>query len=137
MKLPIGYDNFRSVIDKKLTFVDKSLLIKDFLDDEGTQVALVTRPRRFGKTLNLSMLHHFFAAEVQGEPTKDLFKGLKIMQQGEQYLQHQGKYPVIALSFKDIKQNSFEDSFQKLCDLFVSVYDEYGYLLDSNKVTDT
>jgi hypothetical protein len=137
VKLPIGYDNFRSVIDKKLTFVDKSLLIKDFLDDEGTQVALVTRPRRFGKTLNLSMLHHFFAAEVQGEPTKDLFKGLKIMQQGEQYLQHQGKYPVIALSFKDIKQNSFEDSFQKLCDLFVSVYDEYGYLLDSNKVTDT
>jgi hypothetical protein len=81
INLPIGNDDFRDVIEQKLTFVDKSLLIKSFLD-RGTKVSLITRPRRFGKTLNLSMLHHFFAQEVLGKPTKDLFTGLKIMQQG-------------------------------------------------------
>jgi Predicted AAA-ATPase/PD-(D/E)XK nuclease superfamily len=135
--LPIGYDNFRDVVDQRLTFVDKSLFIKDFLDDKGTQVVLITRPRRFGKTLNLSMLQHFFAAEVHGKPTKYLFTGLKITQQDPRYLQHQGKYPVIALSFKDIKQNSFKDSLEKFSELFVSVYDEHNYLLNSARITDT
>jgi Predicted AAA-ATPase/PD-(D/E)XK nuclease superfamily len=137
VNLPIGYDNFRDVIDQKFTFVDKSLLIKEFLDDNGTQVALITRPRRFGKTLNLSMLHHFFAAEVHGKPTKGLFDKLKITQQGQQYMQHQGKYPVVALSFKDIKQNSFKDAFEKFSELFVNTYDEHNYLLNSEKITDT
>jgi hypothetical protein len=137
VNLPIGYDNFRDVVDQRLTFVDKSLFMKDFLDDNGTQVALITRPRRFGKTLNLSMLQHFFAAEVHGKPTKDLFTGLKITQQGPSYLQHQGKYPVIALSFKDIKQNSFKDSLEKFNELFVNLYDEHNYLLNSARITDT
>ncbi len=137
MKLPIGYDNFRSIIEKNLTFVDKSLFIKDFIDDEGTQVALITRPRRFGKTLNLSMLHHFFAAEVHGKPTNGLFKGLKIMEQGDLYGQHQGKYPVVFMSFKDIKQASFENAFIKFKELFFDVYKEYSYLLDSNKLIDS
>ena len=59
MKLPIGYDNFREILDNKLDFVDKSLFIKDVMDDATTKVSLITRPRRFGKTLNLSMLQHF------------------------------------------------------------------------------
>jgi hypothetical protein len=135
MDLPIGYDNFRDIIDQKLTFVDKSLLIKSFLDDKGTQVTLITRPRRFGKTTNLSMLHHFFAEEVLGKPTKDLFTGLKIMQQGSEYLQHQGKYPVIALSFKDVKDGSFQSAYDNLCNLLSRTYAEHLLLLDSPKLT--
>lgn len=134
MDLPIGYDNFRDVIDQRLTLVDKSLLIKEFLDDKGTQVALITRPRRFGKTLNLSMLHHFFAAEVYGKPTKDLFTGLKITQQGEHYMQHQGKYPVVALSFKDVKDSEFKSAYANLNKLLSTAFGEHLFLLDSPKV---
>ncbi len=135
MDLPIGYDNFRKIIENKLDFVDKSLLIKDFIDDKSTEVALIIRPRRFGKTLNLSMLHHFFATEVHGKPTKELFSGLKIMQQGQQYLQHQGKYPVVALSFKDVKDGEFETGYANLCNLLSRTYEEHILLLDSHKVT--
>jgi hypothetical protein len=135
MDLPIGYDNFRDVIDQKLTFVDKSLFIKEFLDDKGTQVALITRPRRFGKTLNLSMLHHFFAANVHGKPTKELFSGLKIMQQDSQYLQHQGKYPVIALSFKDVKDGEFKSAYANLTRLLSRTYKEHIFVLESPKLT--
>src|SRR5688572_21423099 len=69
MELPIGYDNFREVIKYQLDFVDKSLFIKEIIDDRRTEVAVITRPRRFGKTLNLSMLHHFLAPNVYGEST--------------------------------------------------------------------
>ncbi len=62
MQLPLGYDNFKMIRDQKLDLVDKSLWIKEILDDKATQVAVITRPRRFGKTLNLSMLHHFFSS---------------------------------------------------------------------------
>ncbi len=72
MRLPLGYDNFKDIIDKKLDFVDKTLFIKEILDDDATQVAVITRPRRFGKTLNLSMLHHFLAEEVNSQSTKGL-----------------------------------------------------------------
>ncbi len=134
MKLPIGYDNFREIIDQQLTFVDKSLFIKDFIDDNGTKVALITRPRRFGKTLNLSMLHHFFAAEVHGKPTNGLFKGLKIMEQGDLYAQHQGKYPVVSLSFKDVKDSDPNLNYANLKNLLARVFGEYQFLLDSPQV---
>ncbi len=134
MKLPIGYDNFREIIDQQLTFVDKSLFIKDFIDDNGTKVALITRPRRFGKTLNLSMLHHFFAAEVHGKPTNGLFKGLKIMEQGHPYTQHQGKYPVVSLSFKDVKDSDPNLNYANLKNLLARVFGEYQFLLDSPQV---
>lgn len=84
--LPLGYDNFRDVIDQRLTYVDKSLLIKDFLNDCETQVGLIIRPRRFGKTLNLSMVHHFFAPHVHGKSTKGLFDHLKIAKEAPEYL---------------------------------------------------
>jgi hypothetical protein len=73
MKLPIGYDNFRKIIDNKLDFVDKSLFIKEIIDDRETEIIVITRPRRFGKTLNMSMLQHFLAAEVIGQSTEGLF----------------------------------------------------------------
>lgn len=136
MDLPIGYDNFRDVIDQKLTFVDKSLFIKEFLDDKGAQSVLITRPRRFGKSLNLSMLHHFFAAEVNGKSTKELFLGLKIAQQSQQYLQHQGKYPVVSLSFKDVKDNNLLLAYENLKHIIGEAYREHRYLLSSPKLHD-
>ncbi len=84
MHLPVGTSNFRKLIEYKsqisgegYLFVDKTELIREILDDL-TEVIVLTRPRRFGKTLNLSMLHHFFAAKVEGQSTKGLFDGLKI-----------------------------------------------------------
>ena len=94
--LPIGHSFFDRVIEDKFYYVDKTLFIKELLDKKST-VTLCTRPRRFGKTLNQTMLKCFFedTAQVGGKDTRALFRGLKIENAGEQYLQHQGKYPVV------------------------------------------
>lgn len=133
--LPIGYDNFRSVIEENLLFVDKSLLIKEFIDNKGNQVTLLPRPRRFGKSLNLSMLQHFFANKVNGKPTKDLFNGLKITEAGEDYMAHQGQYPVVYLSFKDIKSRHYHEAVNELKYLLRDVYQKHIELLNSPHLT--
>jgi hypothetical protein len=130
MKLPIGNSDFREIISDGYTFVDKSLLIKDIIDD-GSKVLLFTRPRRFGKTLNMQMLQHFFSAEVDGKPTRNLFDLLKITQVGEEYLQHQGKYPVIFLTFKDIKSSNYEAAYAEFADILRALYAGHRYLLTS------
>ncbi len=93
--VPVGQEDFKELIDKEYCFVDKTLLIKDLLD-QNSKVNLITRPRRFGKTLNMSMIQRFF--EKTEESNAYLFEGLKISNAGEKYLRHLGKYPVIALS---------------------------------------
>ena len=136
MKLPIGYDNFREILDNKLDFVDKSLFIKDVMDDATTKVSLITRPRRFGKTLNLSMLQHFLAAEVHGQKTTGLFDHLKIGQIDDGgYLKHQGRYPIIFISFKDIKDTDFVTAYNKMRELIISIYDEHNYLALSDRLS--
>ena len=105
LALPIGYDDFGKLIDNHLDFVDKSLFIKEILEDSA-EVILITRPRRFGKTLNLSLLRYFFAGDVIGRPTQGLFDNLKIAQYPE-LMAYQGKYPVIALTFKDLKKQDY------------------------------
>src|ERR1700722_12598736 len=134
MRLPLGYDNFKEIIDKQLNFVDKSLFIQEILDDEPTQVVVITRPRRFGKTLNLSMLHHFLAAQAYGQSTQGLFTGLKISTLGQEYLRHQGRYPVIFITFKDIKDHNFEHACRKMAMLMTEIYREHRYLLSSPKL---
>ena len=109
--LPIGVDNFERIINDGYYYVDKSLLIKELLDNKGS-VNLFTRPRRFGKTLNLSMLQYFF--ENSTKDNSYLFDGLKIMDQGEDYTQHLGMYPVINLSLKSAKQPDFNLAFSCL-----------------------
>ncbi len=136
MQLVIGDDNFGDVIQGKLDFVDKSMFIKTVLDDRGTKVSLITRPRRFGKTLNLSMLHHFLAAEVGGLPTKKLFKGLKINKAGNKYKEQQGKFPVIFITFKEVKESDFDKAYSRLHELIIKVFDEFSYLIDSTNLTD-
>ena len=109
--LPIGVENFEEMITKGYYYVDKTLLIKDLIDLRG-KVNLFTRPRRFGKTLNLSMLRYFF--EKSGENRSHLFTGLEIMNAGEKYLRELGQYPVISLSMKSMKQASYESAFHCL-----------------------
>lgn len=129
MRLPIGDSDFKNIIDNNFDFIDKSLLIKDMIDDAG--VILITRPRRFGKTLNMSMLRYYFAKEVHGQPTKDLFNNLNIAHEDDFYLQFQGKYPVIFLTFKDIKDQNFELVYDKIHEFIVKTYDSFSYLQDS------
>ncbi|MCE3239398.1 MAG: Protein of unknown function (DUF1703)/Predicted AAA-ATPase [Gammaproteobacteria bacterium] len=134
MKLPLGSDDFREVIENKLDFVDKSLFLEEILEDRATKAAVITRPRRFGKTLNLSMLHNFLANTVTGEPTHHLFDGLKIAENKVLCEAHQGKYPVIFVTFKDVKQEQYEKAYFKLCELMSRIYIEHSYLLSSPKL---
>ncbi|MBS0185715.1 MAG: AAA family ATPase, partial [Proteobacteria bacterium] len=130
MRLPIGESDFRTIIEEKFNFVDKTLFIKEVIE-EGPKVILITRPRRFGKTLNLSMLQYFFAPEVRGIPTKGLFEGLKISQE-PLYEEYQGKIPVISLSFKDVKEDSFEKAYDKIYEIIVGLYKNFSYLQKSD-----
>ena len=109
--LPVGVENFADLRRNGYYFVDKTLFIKELLDMKG-KVNLFTRPRRFGKTLNMSMLRYFFEHEKHNN--SELFRGLKIMEAGEKYLRYMGKYPVISLSLKSMKQYSYELAFEML-----------------------
>ncbi|TSJ81015.1 MAG: AAA family ATPase [Candidatus Cardinium sp.] len=95
-KLPIGVSNFQELVQGDYLFCDKTNMIADFLK-KGDKVTLITRPRRWGKTLNMSMLQHFFASEVNGVTTVGLFDDLTIgkLENGRYISAHQGKYPVI------------------------------------------
>lgn len=136
MQLPIGIDNFGKILERELDFVDKSLFIQAILDDKAIEVIVITRPRRFGKTLNLSMLHYFFAAEAYGSKTQGLFDDLKIAALGERYMQHQGKYPVILITLKDVCDGSFQHALGKLSLLFSDLYSQHDYLLESNHLNE-
>ena len=111
--LPVGVDNFQKMRLQGYYYVDKSLFIKELLDLKG-EVNLFTRPRRFGKTLNLSMLRYFF--EDTGDAgknaqNKSLFQGLKIMEEGESYTRFMGQFPVMNLTLKSAKQEDFETAY--------------------------
>lgn len=109
--LPVGIDDFEKIVTGDYFYVDKTLFIKELLDMKG-EVNLFTRPRRFGKTLNMSMLRYFF--EENPENVSRIFQGLNIMDAGEKYLDHMGKYPVIMISLKSMKQPSYELAFEML-----------------------
>jgi len=127
--LPIGESFFDSMIENDYYYVDKTLFIRDILDKKTT-VTLCTRPRRFGKTLNQTMLKCFFedTTQVGGKDMRALFRGLKIEEAGELYLEHQGKYPVIFLSFKEAKRDSFERSLLELKDNIADEFDRHRYV---------
>ncbi len=128
LKMPIGQSDFGLLIRKNYHFVDKSLFIQALLEDSA-DVILITRPRRFGKTLNLSMLRYYFAKEIDNQETARLFEGLKIQKAPETIRQHQGKYPVIFLTLKDLKFSTFEETYQNFCQLIAFLYEEHRYLL--------
>lgn len=129
LPLPIGVSDYK-VASSEYYYIDKTMLIKDFID-ERPMVSLFTRPRRFGKTLNMDMLRTFF--EKTDEDTSCYFKDKKIWQCGKKYQNYQGKYPVIFLTFKDIKFNSWEETFEAMRDLFAREAHRHVELLDSSK----
>ena len=131
-RIAIGNDNFAHIIRKGCLLVDKSLFIKEIIDD-ASGVTLITRPRRWGKTLNMSMLHHFLASEAYGESTHDLFNDLKIAQTPGDYIgQHQGKYPVIFMTLKGVEAETFQDALIKMNLLIRRVFQDHRYLLTSD-----
>lgn len=138
--LPIGYDDFKKIITEGLYYVDKTMMIKEILDD-GSQVNLFTRPRRFGKTLILSMLRSFFERQYDCSgkviDNSGLFAHLKIMDAGAAYLAHMGKYPVINLSLKSAKQPSYEMSYQSIVDEIAREYERHAALLDRIGIMDS
>jgi len=131
--IQIGTSDFKELMQRNNYFIDKSLLIKEFIED-GAKIILTPRPRRFGKTFNLSMLRYFFDIRTK-EETKDLFKGLKIENQKE-IMKLQGEYPVIFITFKNQKHISFENFEDGIRVLLSNLYKEHDYLLDSDKLTD-
>ncbi len=129
--LPIGVDNFKDIILDNYYYVDKTLLIKDIIDNKA-KVNLFTRPRRFGKTLNISMLQYFF--ENAKEDNSYLFKDLKIMSQGEKYISDMGQYPVINLSLKSAKQPTFELAYECLLNEIIEEFKRHDYILKSDNL---
>lgn len=140
MHLPVGTSNFKKLIKYKdpngegYLFVDKSLLIKEIIYDL-TEVIVLTRPRRFGKTLNLSMLHYFFADAVEGEATKGLFDGLNISQDLN-CMEYQGKYPVIFITLKDVKEPNFKLCLENIRSIMASVYRQHRLALESKELAE-
>jgi len=126
-RLKIGPSDYRGFIEEDGYFVDKTLLIKEVIDNVH-QVILLPRPRRFGKTLNLSMLRYFFDASIKD--TAALFEPYKIWQQGDYYTEQQGKYPVIHLSLKSAKATDFERSQTDIYRILTEVYRKHRYLLE-------
>ena len=131
--LPIGIEDFKEVIDSGYYFVDKTLMIKDLIMSRA-KVGLFTRPRRFGKTLNMSMIQRFF--EKTDESNAYLFDGLKISEYPE-CMKYQGQYPVISVSLKSMKQGSYKDAFRMFKVLISREYDRHKNVLNSDKISDS
>ena len=123
-KLPIGVSNFKDIIEKNYYYFDKTKFIENILED-GSQVKLFTRPRRFGKTLNMSMLKYFFDVKNKDENRK-LFEGLHISK--SEYFDMQGNFPVISVSFKKYQEKDWKNGFDMIKDIISGLYDEFEFV---------
>ncbi len=131
-EFPIGISDFEKLIEGNYHFADKSLLIKELMED-GAKVIVLTRPRRFGKTLNLSMLYYFLSKNYyNNETNRNLFENLNISKEQEFCKQHQGQYPVIFISFKDIKAKEYNKAYAEIVELIRRLYVEHRYLLEGD-----
>ena len=124
--IPVGIENFEDIIKDNYYYVDKSMLIEDILVNRAA-VTLFTRPRRFGKTLNMSMIKYFFDVRNKDENRK-LFEGLKIF--GSEYMREQGKYPVIFVSLKDLRADTWEMCLMEIKKLISKIYREFQYITE-------
>jgi len=152
-KLPIGISDFKDIITSDYYYVDKTLFIKEIIDS-GDKILLLPRPRRFGKTLNLSMLKYFYDCcpgtwfpglnlqppspskknQTPGNTYKNLFDSLAIRSTGQEYLDKMGKHPVIFLSFRSIKELDWESCMKKIKQLIQDEYARHYYLIESQKL---
>ncbi len=124
----IGQQDFEKIRTKQYFYVDKTSFIKEWWDG-GDEVTLINRPRRFGKTLNLSMVEKFFSVEYAGRG--DLFENLLVWNERE-YQELQGTYPVLFLSFAKVKETSFLNTRKRICQLITDLYNQYDFLLDGD-----
>ena len=127
----LGESDFRVLRTVKDYYIDKTMYIKDIIDNNSS-VILVTRPRRFGKTLNMSMLRYYF--DCSQKDNKELFEGLKIMEQGEEYTSKLGYYPCIYLTLKDVNEDTYEKMILNMKTAMLNTYKEHMCLLDSDKI---
>jgi hypothetical protein len=132
VRIPIGIDDFRKLREGGFEYVDKSDLIRQLIDRAGVEAVLLPRPRRFGKTLNLSMLRCWF--EKRDEDLSHLFQGLSIWQAGDTYRAHFQQYPVIHLNFKGTKGASFDDCWGAIRKSLEAVFREHLYVLDGGRL---
>jgi len=123
-RIPIGIENFKEIITGDFYYVDKTKYIDELIYD-GSKVKLFTRPRRFGKTLNMSMLKYFFDIR-NNEENRKLFNGLDI--EKSKYIDEQGKYPTILISLKGIKGNTWQENLTQLKILIRELYNEFEYI---------
>ena len=129
----IGKQNFASIIEENYFYIDKTSFLKEWWES-GDDTTLIARPRRFGKTLNISMTEYFFSNKYAGRG--DLFEGLSIWQE-EKYRQLQGTYPVISLSFARVKEEDYESSYNKISEIIREQYVHCNFLLQSEKLTES
>ena len=130
-RLPVGVENFEQIIKDNYYYVDKTGLISELIRNGG-MVNLFTRPRRFGKTLNMSMLEHFFS--IEGD--KSIFDGLKISKDTELSEEYMGKYPVISVSLKGINAAAYKGAFDFAVQIMKTTASGMQFLLDSEVLSD-
>ncbi len=126
--ISIGCQNYATLRKDGYFYIDKTSFIKEWWES-GDSVTLITRPRRFGKTLTMSMTEQFFSVKYAGR--KDLFEGLSIWED-ERFRKLQGTYPVISLSFANVKEQRYETARRKICQIFSNLYSQYDFLLKGN-----
>ena len=131
-KVAIGIQDFSVLIQNQYFYIDKTSFIKEWWES-GDSVTLINRPRRFGKTLNVSMTEQFFSVDYAGRG--NLFEGLSIWED-EEYRNIQGTYPVISLSFANVKEQNYTNTRDKICQLLTNLYVKYSFLRDSDVLTD-
>ena len=127
----IGIQDFEKIREKNVFYIDKTDFIREWWEN-GDDVTLITRPRRFGKTLNMSMVEHFFSVDYANRG--DLFDGLSIWQD-EKYRNIQGTYPVISLSFARVKETNYTDTREKICEIIRNLYIKYSFIRESDVMT--
>ncbi len=128
----IGAQDFETIRRENYFYIDKTNFIREWWES-GDSVTLITRPRRFGKTLNMSMLEKFFSVNYANRG--DLFEGLSVWED-KKYQELQGKYPVIFLSFADIKETTYQEARQKICKIIQMTYNQFGFLFEGNVLSE-
>ena len=131
-RIGIGHQDFETVRKQGYFYMDKTKFIREWWES-GDEVTLITRPRRFGKTLNMSMLEKFFSIKYAGRG--DLFEGLSVWQE-ESFRQMQGTYPVIFLSFANVKATTYSDARKAICNIITKLYNQFDFLVDSDRLNE-
>ena len=131
LNIPVGISDFAKIRDRKYYYVDKTKLISDLLEEETAEVTLITRPRRFGKTMAMSMLSHFFDIR---KDSKAMFQGLKIAEDTELCDEWMNQWPVLFLTFKDVNGLTFASAKEMLLNRIAEIYNDHSYLLEGPQI---